>query len=117
MKVNWNWIALNESSYADYQKAEVLAERIRILESTLVSNILIFARGIGWEVDKKVEARVLDIGKANPVKVKQVRMLAFNLSFETNVFLPNYIGLGKKVSRGFGTIKQLRENRSRTYQN
>jgi len=34
-------------------------------------------------------------------------MLAFNIEFKTNVFLPNFIGLGKGVSIGFGTIKQI----------
>jgi len=31
-------------------------------------------------------------------------MLAFEADFVTNTMLPNAIGLGKSVARGFGTI-------------
>jgi hypothetical protein len=35
---------------------------------------------------------------------KNNTMLAFQASFITNTLLPEYVGLGKSVARGFGTI-------------
>ncbi|MDZ7899258.1 MAG: CRISPR-associated endonuclease Cas6 [Arcicella sp.] len=34
-------------------------------------------------------------------------MMAFGGTFMTNALLPDYIGLGKSVSRGFGSIVKL----------
>jgi len=34
-------------------------------------------------------------------------MVGFKETFAVNFELPNYIGLGKSVSRGFGTIKRI----------
>jgi CRISPR/Cas system endoribonuclease Cas6 (RAMP superfamily) len=36
-------------------------------------------------------------------------MMAFDILFKTNVSLPNYIGLGKGASTGFGMVVQKRE--------
>jgi len=35
---------------------------------------------------------------------KNQEMLTFQGKFVTNAVLPDYVGLGKSVSRGFGTI-------------
>ena len=50
--------------------------------------------------------------KFNPTEsvitqLKNVKMLAFGGSFTTNVLIPNNLGLGKSISRGFGSIIQL----------
>ena len=37
---------------------------------------------------------------------KENKMIAFSGSFIVNALLPDEIGLGKSVSRGFGTIKR-----------
>lgn len=34
-------------------------------------------------------------------------MMGFDIRFKSNVSLPDYIGLGKGVSIGFGMIKRL----------
>ena len=42
-------------------------------------------------------------------RLKGVRMVGFKGTFAVNFELPDYIGLGKSVSRGFGTIKRVGE--------
>jgi hypothetical protein len=32
--------------------------------------------------------------------------MGFNVNFKTNLFLPNFIGLGKGVSKGYGVVLQ-----------
>jgi len=46
-------------------------------------------------------------GKFNEkmTQFKNQSMLAFTGTFASNTYLPQYIGLGKSVSRGFGTIQ------------
>nr|NQU89438.1 hypothetical protein [Bacteroidota bacterium] len=102
-----NWIALNQENYQKYLTIESLAGKLLFLENILKANILSFAKGIDWMVDKPVEISIKDLRKARPVTLKGNKVMGFNADFSSNVFLPNYIGLGKSVSMGFGVVKSL----------
>jgi hypothetical protein len=103
-----NWIALNPANYKKYQQIDSLSERTAFLENLLKANILSFAKGIGWTVDKPLDIRITDMQDLRPVTLKKQKVLGFNLDFKTNVFLPNYIGLGKSVSLGFGNVRAIK---------
>jgi hypothetical protein len=106
------WLALDETSYEAYQKLEDEISRIHTLQTKLCGNILSFAKGISWQLPDKetnpVKCRITSPIKQQTVKFKQTSLLAFQLNFETNVFLPPYIGLGKSPSRGYGLVESLR---------
>ncbi len=101
-----NWIALSQKSYADYKLIENLAERIRFLETKLIGNILSFAKGVDWHIEKQVEVSITHMNDPKWVSLKNQKVLGFDLDFSSNVFLPNFIGLGKSVSLGYGTVVQ-----------
>jgi len=105
----YNWIALNQQNYQKYLKLESMAERISFLENTLKANILAFAKGIDWIIEKQIEVRILTMKDPYIVNVKKNSLMAFNLDFKTNVFLPNFIGLGKSVSKGYGVIRNIKK--------
>ncbi|MEJ5265413.1 MAG: CRISPR-associated endonuclease Cas6 [Bacteroidales bacterium] len=102
-----NWIALSQNNYERYQQLESEIERIEMLQRILVGNILAFAKGIGWSIEKPIELKITSSPHIRPLRLKDQKVLGFTLNFKTNVFLPNYIGLGKSVSIGYGTIKQI----------
>ncbi len=103
-----NWLGLNQENYKKYISISSLTEKIVYLERLLQANILSFAKGIDWTIDKEIELKITDITNEKIIKLKGVKVMAFDLKFKTNIFLPNYIGLGKSVSIGFGMIKQDR---------
>jgi hypothetical protein len=105
-----NWIALNQENYKKYQEMEGLAEKTQFLESLLKANILSFAKGIEWTVEKPVELTITHMGETRGVKLKGQKVEGFNMDFKTNVFLPNNIGLGKSVSLGYGNVREIRKN-------
>ena len=104
-----NWIALNSENLEKYNALTGLTDRIGFLEKILTGNILSFAKGIEWTVDKQIELKILDFKEPRTVKIKTSDLVGFNMVFSTNIFLPNYIGLGKAVSKGYGTIKDFKE--------
>ena len=104
-----NWVALNQKNYHEYRKMESLADQIALLERLLRGNILTFAKGIDWHIPEPVRVNIKRIHNTHPVTVKKQKVLAFTLDFTTNVFLPNYIGLGKSVSLGFGSVKEKKK--------
>jgi len=102
----YNWLPLNQKNYSLYHSMADIQEQKNLLQKTLTGNILSFAKGIGWEVDKAIITQIKEIQKVNFVKVKGVKREAFTVTFRSNVFLPNYIGLGKNASLGFGIVSE-----------
>lgn len=98
------WLPLNQDNYELFSSLESLQEKCAFLERLLVGNILSFAKGVGIFFDSEVEASIVDIEMMGQYKFKNVNMLGFDVVFSTNVSLPQYVGLGKGVSLGFGMI-------------
>lgn len=104
-----NWLALNQNNVKKYNEIDSLAEKITLLEGLLKANILSFAKGIDWHVDRTIEVSIKQLDEPKAITFKSQKLLAFNAQFSTNVFLPNHIGLGKGVSVGFGVVKQSKK--------
>lgn len=103
-----NWIALNQENFSKYHDLATMTEKIEMLERTLKANILSFAKGIEWTVDKEIKLSIRDIRRNRTAKVKGRLLEGFDLDFSTNVFLPIHIGLGKSVSLGYGIVSRPR---------
>jgi hypothetical protein len=107
----YNWIALNSENFEKYRQSESLADKLLFLENILTANILSFAKGIGWELEKQITVNITDLLHTKKLRLKGQSVLGFDIEFKTNAFLPNHIGLGKSVSIGFGTVKELRNKK------
>lgn len=98
------WIPFNSDNFKKYQELEGAAERITFLEKILTGNILSLAKGLEIWIEGKVDSKITSLSDSYTVTVKGIKMVCFNAEFQTNVSLPNYIGLGKHVSIGFGVV-------------
>lgn len=103
----YNWFALNEANFEKYSHLDDDYARMKLLKRIIIGNILSFAKGIGWNVDREIEVMLTDLPKQRLFSFKNHRMMGFDLKILTNVILPDAIGLGKSVSRGFGTIRKV----------
>lgn len=103
------WLALNEENYKRYQRLGSEEKRRELLSKVLVGNILSIAKSLGYTVKDEIRAEIKRIREA-PTSLKGVPMLGFWGEFAVNFEIPDYWGLGKSVSRGFGTIIK-RDNR------
>lgn len=102
------WLALNEENYERY-KAAGPKEQKDLLRRILIGNILSMSKGLRYVVTQEIKVSKLDVYPVRtPVRLKGVGMTGFKGTFSVNFELPDYIGLGKSVSRGFGTIKRVR---------
>jgi hypothetical protein len=102
------WFALNEENYHRYKNYNY-SERTEQLRSILIRNIMAMAKTFQYFVDKRIEAKVSL--KETTIKFKGKEFIGFLGTFWVNFYLPDYIGLGKSVSRGFGTIKRIGNNK------
>ena len=98
------WLPLNQKNYEVYCQEESLAGRYTMLERLLTANILSFAKGLGIHFEGQVTARITQLDEPRLQYYKGVKLMSFDAEFKTNVSLPDYIGLGKGVSLGMGTV-------------
>lgn len=96
------WMALNQHNYKEYI-AESEQQQSRHLKAVLTGNILSFFKAMNYRVATAILVNLKITGERE-TQFKNNAMLAFDASFVTNLLLPGYTGLGKSVSRGFGSI-------------
>jgi len=96
------WMALNQQNYTEYMKEDE-PQQSRHLKAILVGNMLSFYKAMGYQIPDKIMAN-LQVTARKETQFKNNTMLAFEGTFVTNALLPSFVGLGKSVSRGFGTI-------------
>lgn len=107
-----NWLPLNQKNYSIYKEKHDVAHQIEMLNSLLVGNILSLYKGLGYWFDAEVKARICDIIHTRAVCFKGIRMMGFDIRITTNISLPENCGIGKGVSKGFGTIFNPYEKRN-----
>lgn len=100
---NTLWMALNQTNHNQY-KTFNKQERQQKLKRILIGNLLSFykAMGVFLTADERVMVHVNVEEKSTLFKEQQ--MIAFSGKFTSNMLLPNLVGLGKSVARGFGSI-------------
>jgi hypothetical protein len=100
------WMALNQENFPEYMDKDEEGRRA-LLNRILTANILSFFKGIGLYLNPDERIMLTAQTQEKSTKFKDQKMMAFHGQFTTNVLLPDFIGLGKSVSRGFGTIQKI----------
>ncbi|MGQ9817977.1 MAG: CRISPR-associated endonuclease Cas6, partial [bacterium] len=85
------------------QKLVAWSKRKQLLEKILIGNIISISKSLGYTIFEPIKANLIKI-KEVTTKLKNIPMLAFLGTFSVNFEIPDYWGIGKSVSRGFGTI-------------
>jgi uncharacterized protein YbaR (Trm112 family) len=98
------WLALDEESFNRYKRRN-RGEKEKQLESIVVGNIISMSKGLEYVITDKITATV-NVREV-PTSLKGTPMLGFLGNFSVNFEIPDYWGIGKSVSRGFGTIKRV----------
>jgi len=100
------WIALNTHNYQKFKKMNNWRNKKILLNKILVGNILSLSKGLGIIVNKKLHAKSF-LNEEYTI-YKSVRMNSFNGEFKIHYDLPDYMGIGKGVSHGFGCVKKIK---------
>ena len=96
------WIALNQSNYKEYMRIDDDAQKNRMLNSILVNNIISFCKFAGYTIKSRLEVKSKFLEVQANLKGKTHN--AFKGEFMVNFLLPDFLGLGKSSSRGYGNI-------------
>ena len=100
------WMPFNSDNYQEYMNLSGLVAQLRFLEEKLSRQIQSFGESIGWSVPQPLEVKLMSLLKTDYLQYKRVKALVFTIDFESNVSLPDFIGLGKGASRGMGVVRR-----------
>jgi hypothetical protein len=100
------WLGLNQDNFLRYQRENRPAEKQALRERILVGNCLSLAKSFGHRVSGRLVAGAGEL-ESVPTRLKGVPMLGFIGRFTINFSLPEHVGIGKSVSRGFGTVERV----------
>ena len=99
------WMALNQENFKKYEEL-VESDRVGFLNRQLQNNILSFYKGLSFRTDERI--MVITKMEERQALFKNQSMLAFSGEFTSNAYLPEWTGIGKAVSRGFGTVSLIK---------
>lgn len=97
------WIALNERNHHMFVGADYRGKS-ELLKKILAANILSMLKGLKVFVDFRIS--IDEIKHTTPflTRAHGNAFWGFRPEFTANISLPRYAGLGKSVSKGFGTV-------------
>jgi len=102
-----SWIGLNQKNYGRYMKSSDTEERNRILKRALIGNLLSMSKYFDHWLDREQKIRAEIRVKERQVNLKGKSMIGFSGVFKANFLIPDHLGIGKSVSRGFGAVERV----------
>ncbi|GAA4001944.1 hypothetical protein GCM10022408_11570 [Hymenobacter fastidiosus] len=101
------WMPLNQDNHRQYQ-TQSAAEQQAQLTRILTNNMLALLKAVGaYASDMPLLLVHLLPGEPVVTQFKNQSMLGFMGEFVANIALPDGVGLGKSVARGFGAVRRV----------
>ncbi len=101
------WLALNQENYTKYYGMRNREERLEFLRKTLIGNLLSMSKSLDYQVQDEIKCDVQV--RVRKSRLKDVNVMTFIGGFCANFLVPDYLGIGKSVSRGFGAVRRCSE--------
>jgi hypothetical protein len=100
------WLALSQDNYPKYLNAN-REEKKDLLRRILVGNILSASKGLGYVAKEHIR---LDVGRMQDeiCQLKGTMVTGILGEFTATFAIPEFMGLGKSVSRGYGAVIKLK---------
>jgi hypothetical protein len=109
------WVALGNTTQNRYKFLKN-KDRIAFLNKLLGQNIVFLGREMEIDLNEKVYTKIR-LNSLLPKPVDEDNWGAFSGEFQTNFVLPDYIGIGNGITRGYGAIHGLYNPEDYNFQN
>lgn len=100
------WIGLNQKNFEKYNRTASEGKK-QLLKQIMTGNILSMSKSLDYWLTENQKIRIALQLKEKPVNLKGKGMIGFTGIFKANFILPDHLGIGKSVSRGFGTVRRV----------
>lgn len=108
-----NYMPFNQENYAFFQKLGSMKQQLQFIQELLNKHISIILEELeeSGQTNLPLEVEIEKMKSDRFIQYKGIHHLTYCLNIKTNVSLPNYIGIGKGVSLGFGIVKKLSDGK------
>ncbi len=100
------WLALSQDNYPKYVNAG-WEEKRDLLRRILVGNLLSASKGLGYVAREHIRLEIGEI-RHEICLLKGVKVTGIKGEFTATFAVPQFMGLGKSVSRGFGAVTEIK---------
>ena len=104
------WMALNQRNFQEFQQLDSVERKVK-LNRILWGNLRALAHGFDYWIPDPEKVNVDGHFDMAPGKFKGNSMLMFKGFFTVNFHIPDYLGFGKQLARGYGTVVKSKEKR------
>ncbi len=104
------WLPYNSDNYEISKTLKDRTEKKYFINKILRDNIISLCKGLGLNVEKGRHTIYVHSRFKKSISFYKMRRTSYIGEFRTNMILPDFFGLGEKVSSGFGIVKRRLEN-------
>jgi hypothetical protein len=94
------WLALNQQNAKKFYDLKGKPDRDAFMQKILLGHLNGLAKSLDYGAEISCEAKV----RFRKERVDDANVMVFLGKFRTNLRIPDYLGIGQSVSRGFGTL-------------
>jgi hypothetical protein len=98
---------ISQDQYPRWRALDTDEERFVFVQKSLIGHLLMVFKGLNIWLSEHERIIAYPRFQTILVKMKGIKVTAFTGDFVTNVSLPDYIGIGKGTSRGYGVIRRM----------
>jgi hypothetical protein len=101
------WVGLNKENYQRYLRLRQRdSDTNNFLNKILIGNILSMCKSVGYTANDTIKMQS-KLEESVTAEIKEdVELITFKGEFRTNFLIPDFWGIGGKVSLGYGTVKR-----------
>lgn len=99
------WLALNQQNAKKFYDLQGKTQRDAFMHKILTGNLITFAKSIDYHLTDQLMCSCKVRFKRE--RIHNENVMVFSGSFETNLMIPDYLGIGQSISQGFGTIRSV----------
>jgi hypothetical protein len=102
------WLALNQQHAKKFYDLKGKPQRDVFMQKLLTSQLTSLAKSLDYDMISQVccEAKV----RFRRERINRENVMVFVGKFRTNLCIPDYLGIGRSVTQGYGTIKRITES-------
>ncbi|MDD1683216.1 MAG: hypothetical protein LUO98_05190 [Methanoregula sp.] len=102
------WLALNQQNAKKFYDLQGKPPRDAFMQKLLTAQLNTLARSLDYDTTVPItcQARV----QFRRERIRQENVMVFLGKFQTNLIIPDFLGIGQSVSQGYGTLKRITED-------
>ena len=99
------WLALTQENYKRFYKLTGKPARDEFVQKIFVDTLLSLSKSLGYEVPAPIRADTNFHFQKD--RLNGAGVMTFTGKFQANFQIPEYLGIGKSVSQGYGAVRRI----------